>query len=89
MERMRIGVLMERKLDADNLDDCVIAIEKLSAVEVQVNIRDSLGTVIFCRNTDNGELALDIYHHPWFHGFTEGGKGRGNHADRSAELAVS
>lgn len=84
---MKIGVLMERRLDADNLD-ATISIEKLSAVEVQVNVRDRTGTVMFARNTTDGELALDIYYHPWYHGFKEGGK-HGYHAQRGEAAYVS
>lgn len=58
-------ILMERYLDEI---DCTVSIEKLSAVEVQVNVRDSLGVIEWCRNTTSGELALDMYWHPFAYG---------------------
>lgn len=77
---MQIGVLMERRLEADNLD-ATIQIELLSAVEVQVNVRE-YDTVTWCRNTMDGELALDMYHHPWYYGYKGGGRNAAVHGDR-------
>lgn len=60
-------ILHERKLEGF---DRTVTLE-LDGKNVQVNIRDSLGTVEWARNTEDGKLALDMFRHPFAFGYDD------------------
>lgn len=63
-----MAIVDDRKLGLFNL---VAVLETDPMVGLQVSIRDGdeKGTVIWCRNTNDGAEAISMFHHPFAHGF--------------------